>query len=335
MTWNATDENEALRWSWERHEAAELDSYMIADVEDPRIHGQSILTRALIADSIWPGEFTDLIDAEQRFGAVMTWILQQYKKGSAPADLYEQVVDQQCPAFVTETHYWLPQQETVPDYITLALQNHESRLPEIALDTFAQLWSGILAERNAEMSDHPKLRVLEAACGSANDYRFLHRFGFTPFLDYAGFDISPKNIENATRRFPDAEFFVGSAFATGLQDRSFDFVFTHDLFEHLSPDGLVAAFGELLRVTGRQAWLHFFNLSLTASEHSIIPVDKYHWNLLSLEQLQKLIPDGFGAPEIVPIGELLLSQFGCADYYNPEAVTLLVTREEECGITGD
>ncbi len=42
--------------------------------------------------------------------------------------------------------------------------------------------------------------MLEAACGSANDYRFLHAFGFAPFLDYAGFDISPKNIDNARRR---------------------------------------------------------------------------------------------------------------------------------------
>ena len=74
MTWNPNDENEALRASWEQHDSAELDSYMIADVEDPRIHCQSILNRALVADSLWPGEFTSLIDAEQRFGVVMTWI---------------------------------------------------------------------------------------------------------------------------------------------------------------------------------------------------------------------------------------------------------------------
>ncbi|MGI9244427.1 MAG: class I SAM-dependent methyltransferase, partial [Verrucomicrobiales bacterium] len=291
MTWNPNDENEALRWSWDRHEASELDSYMIADVEDPRLHCQSILTRALIADSLWPGELTDLIDAEQRFGAVMTWILQQYKNGTQPADLYELVVDRKCPDFVSETHDWLPQQEAVRDYITLALQNHEARLPEIALDTFADLWRGILADRATARPDQPKLRVLEAACGSANDYRFLERFGFAPFLDYAGFDISPKNIANAQRRFPEVEFFVGSAFDTGLPDGGADFVYTHDLFEHLSPDGLVAAFGELLRVCGKQAWFHFFNLSLTASEHSIVPVDNYHWNQLILEQLQTLIPD--------------------------------------------
>ena len=322
MTWNPDAENESLRWSWERHEAEELDSYMIADVEDPRIHCQSILTRALVADTLWPGEFTDLIDAEQRFGIVMTWILQQFKSGTPPADLYDKVVERDCPGFVAETHYWLPQQRIVRDYVTLSLQNHEAQLPDIALQTFTDLWREALAERSVEQP----LRLLEAACGSANDYRFLEAFGFAPFLNYTGFDISPKNIDNARRRFPEADFFVGSAFDTGLPDGAYDFVFTHDLFEHLSPDGLEAAFGELLRVTGRQAWLHFFNLSTSAAEHEIVPVDHYHWNLLSLKQLERSIPPEFGAPEVIPIPEFLNDQFGCADYYNKEAVTLLVTR---------
>ncbi len=330
MTWNPHDENEALRWSWERHDSAGLDSYMIADVEDPRIHCQSILNRALVADTLWPGEFTSLIDAEQRFGTVMTWILQQYKNGTAPADLYDDVVERKCPSFVAETHYWLPQQNTVRNYITLALQNHEAALPEIALETFGEIWKAELAGREIEKP----LRVLEAACGSANDYRFLHAFGFAPFIDYAGFDISPKNIDNARRRFPDepqAAFFVASAFDTGLADAAFDFVFAHDLFEHLSPNGLEAAFGELLRVTARQAWLHFFNLSTTAAEHEIVPLDRYHWNLLSLLQLEKLIPEDFAPPEVIDIAEYLNTQFGSPDYYNKEAVSLLLTRHETGG----
>ena len=330
MSWNPNDENEDLRWSWERHDSDELDSYMIAGVEDPRIHCQSILNRALVADTLWPGEFTSLIEAEQRFGAVMTWILKQYQAGTAPADLYDAVVDQKCPGFVAETHYWLPQQDTVRNYITLALQSHEPELPAIALETFQELWQAELAAREVQQP----LRILEAACGSANDYRFLHAFGFAPFLDYTGFDISAKNISNARRRFPDqaqAEFLVASAFDTGFADGSFDFVYAHDLFEHLSADGLEAAFAELLRVTGKQAWLHFFNLSTTAADHEIVPVDRYHWNLLSLRQLANLVPDGFAQPEVIAIPEYLGTQFGCEDYYNKEAVTLLLTRAE----TGD
>ena len=330
MTWNPNDENEALRWSWERHDASELDAYMIAGVEDPRIHCQSILTRALIADTLWPGEFTSLIDAEQRFGVVMTWILQQYQAGAAPNDLYDAVLERKCPSYVAETHYWIPQQDTVRDYITLALQNDDAQLPEIALETFAILWRAELAGRTI---DQP-LRVLEAACGSANDYRFLHDFGFAPFINYAGLDISPKNIDNARRRFADeaqAEFFVASAFDTGLPARAFDFVYAHDLFEHLSAEGLDAAWAEMLRVTGRQAWFHFFNLSTEAEDHEIVPVDRYHWNLLSLARLKASLPEGFGAVEVIEIPQFLNTQFAIGDYYNREAVTLLLTRDE----TGD
>lgn len=321
--WNPHIENEALRRSWEQYDPAELDRYMIAGVEDPRIHCQSILTRALVADTLWPGEFTDLIEAEQRFGVVMTWVLRQFHAGVRPADLCEQVAARDCPGYVAETHDWLPQQDAIADYLMLALQNPDPCLPEIALETFANCWRAVLAGREVG----PPLHVLEAACGSANDYRFLDSFGFAPHLDYAGFDISAKNIENARRRFPAANFFVASAFATGLPDRAYDFVFAHDLFEHLSPGGLEAAIRELLRVTGRQAWLHFFNLSTSAPRHEIVPVDDYHWNLLSLEQLSPLIPDGFGEVEVVEVAEFLNAQFGCCDYYNEEAVTLLITRD--------
>jgi len=322
MTWNPDRENDSLRYSWERHDAEMLDSYMIADVEDPRIHCQSILTRALVADTLWPGEFTELIDAEQRFGVVMTWILQQFKAGAVPADLLDDVIDRKCPPYVAETHYWLPQQQVIPDYITLALQNSEAVLPEIALETFAALWRASLADREVETP----LRVLEAACGSANDYRFLDSFGFAPFIDYAGFDISPTNIANAQERFPETKFFVASAFDTGLEDAEYDFVYTHDLFEHLSPDGLVSAVREIFRVTGKQAWLHFFNLSTTASEHEIVPLDDYHWNLLSLDRLKELFPEKLGDLQVIDIPDFLNNQFGTPDYYNAEAVTLLATK---------
>ena len=36
-----------------------------------------------------------------------------------------------------------------------------------------------------------------AACGSANDYRFLHSCGVADFLDYTGYDLCAKNIQNA------------------------------------------------------------------------------------------------------------------------------------------
>ncbi|MCD6288168.1 MAG: hypothetical protein J7M12_03545 [Candidatus Hydrogenedentes bacterium] len=75
------DENARLNWSWDRFSCEHLDSYLVGGVEDPRINCQSILTRALIADTLWPDEHTDLIDAELRFGRVLTWLLVQLDQG--------------------------------------------------------------------------------------------------------------------------------------------------------------------------------------------------------------------------------------------------------------
>jgi hypothetical protein len=40
-----------LRSSWDCYPPQHLDSYLVSGVEDPRINGQSILTRALLADA--------------------------------------------------------------------------------------------------------------------------------------------------------------------------------------------------------------------------------------------------------------------------------------------
>ncbi|MCX5771088.1 MAG: hypothetical protein NTZ09_12575 [Candidatus Hydrogenedentes bacterium] len=50
-------EDERLRWAWDRYPHEYLDSYLVSGVEDPRINFQSILTRALIADTLFPGRF--------------------------------------------------------------------------------------------------------------------------------------------------------------------------------------------------------------------------------------------------------------------------------------
>jgi hypothetical protein len=67
-------ENDALRQMWEQHDAAHLDHYLVAGVEDPRLNIQSILTRALLADSLFPDRFAALINEELRFGTILTWL---------------------------------------------------------------------------------------------------------------------------------------------------------------------------------------------------------------------------------------------------------------------
>ena len=77
------DDNESnlLRHSWERHAAETLDTYLVSGVEDPRINVQSILTRGLLCDALFPGRFARLIDEELRFGFVMTWLLTHLQLG--------------------------------------------------------------------------------------------------------------------------------------------------------------------------------------------------------------------------------------------------------------
>jgi hypothetical protein len=74
-------ENERLRLSWNWMPKAQLATYLGAMEQDQRINTQSILTRALLADTLWPGMFDGLINEEFRFGVVMTWLLEQVKSG--------------------------------------------------------------------------------------------------------------------------------------------------------------------------------------------------------------------------------------------------------------
>jgi hypothetical protein len=132
-------ENQNLRSSWDRHSCDHLDRYLVSDVEDPRINCQSILSRALIADSLWPNEFTDLIDAELRFGAVLTWLLTQLKKEDRRYDLLDSLDSDWgpfCPHFVRETYHWLQSDQCpIADYLSTALQDATPDNPEQLMGT--------------------------------------------------------------------------------------------------------------------------------------------------------------------------------------------------------
>lgn len=322
-------ENAGLAWSWDRYPREHLDAYLVADLEDPRINCQSILSRALTADSLWPDEFTDLIDAELRFGTVLSWMLCQLHQGMDRYELWDSIEDDKdgaCPRFISETYQWLQSDQCpIPDYIFAALeQGHpdkpEQLLSERALNTFSDIWKMTLCGRHAE-----KLDVLEVACGSANDYRFIEKSGLAEFVTYTGIDISSKNIANAKVRYPDVNFRVGSVLETGFKDESFDIVFVHDLFEHLSLDALNVALAEVMRVTRSQVWLHFFNVK-NCKDHVVRPVERYHWNTLSLDRLQRQLTELGGNVETLSIPSFLKNKFGDCVCHNSDAVTLLVTK---------
>jgi SAM-dependent methyltransferase len=301
---------------------------LVSDVEDPRINPQSILTRALICDSLWPGRFEDLIEQEFRFGFALTWVLDHLRKGVSSKMILDAINRsdfERCPKFILETAAAL-RNSTSPllDYFSVALSTDEEAaeggICEPALNTFSVLWNEQL--RNL---DHAGISVVEPACGSANDYRCLHDRGFQRFLRYTGFDIAPKNIANARRRFPDVDFRVDDIFASGLSNESFEYCFVHDLFEHLSPDGLTKAIRETLRFTKREAWLSFFNVG-EAPEHRFERRGSYYWNHLSREQLVETVREFAQKVDVVRISDLAKTKFGFVGYFNQGACTIIATK---------
>jgi SAM-dependent methyltransferase len=206
----------------------------------------------------------------------------------------------------------------------------QPRLHEPSLNTFRDLWNQALA---AEASPHQLstlnsfnsqlLSVLEPACGSANDYRFLHAYGLAGLVRYTGFDLCAKNIENARALFQNVPFAVGNVFEIAAPDKSYDLCIVHDLFEHLSLEGMQAAVKEVCRVTRQGLCVGFFNMD-EIRDHQVRPVDECHWNLLSMARMKELFAECGFAARVVHVGTFLRQQIGCEKTHNPNAYTFFL-----------
>jgi SAM-dependent methyltransferase len=335
MTASLRDESERLARSWMRHDPALLRDYLVSGVEDPRINVQSILTRHFLVRAVHGNRFERLMIEEIRFAAAMGWIHGLARQGPAGevsalvlhalrrrADNVEGIA---IPPHVSRIFAALPSSAggvIIPHYIENTLAMPEDR--DSVTRTFALLWSQVLRRASAGSAE-AGIRVLEPACGSANDYRCLREYGLTAFLDYTGIDICSANIANARALFPDGRFETGNVFELAAPTGSFRLCFVHDLFEHLSLEGLEAAAREIGRVTSEAACVGFFNMRDIAG-HVINPVEDYHWNTLSVVRMRELFAaQGFGA-EAVHIGSLLRERLGCGQTHNENAWTFLLTR---------
>ncbi len=312
-------ENERLKASWDCFPAEHLATYLGIGEQDQRINTHSILTRALLIDTLWPGKFDALIDEELRFGVVMTWLLQELKSGVTRVDLLDELCastpSQRIPEIIRKTGAWL-QTDTcpIPDYLSEALmfRNHDQPvwyLFEPALNTFSGLWSSRLAGLNSE-----RIHVLELACGSGNDYKAIRDFGLAAHIAYSGFDISWKNICNACAKFPGENFFEASILNSGLPDNSFDYIFVHDLLGHLSPDGLEVAISEIMRITRKEAWLHCYNVA-PIERHETHPFQSYYRNRLSIPQFTASLGKAGASAEVISISDMLYHKFHFAPEY--------------------
>ena len=327
-------ETKKLEKSWMQYDEAMLRDYLVETVEDPRFNLQSILSRHFLIEALFEDRFASLQREELRFAAAMNWLLhlKSFCAEDAQAVLYglsqgaDNVSGLAIPAFVSKTFAALPLtvgRLRVPNYIKNALNlvpPHPGQpiLPDSITELFQSFWRRTLAPLRPK-----RLSVVEPACGSANDYRFLHAFGLARCLDYTGFDLCRKNVRNARRLFPAIAFKVGNAFEINAPDKAFEVCFVHDLFEHLSLEGLHAAIAEICRVTRRGICAHFFNMA-EIDEHAIRPVDDYHWNTLSMPKVRGFFLRFASAVQVTHIGTFLRWEFQCPETYNPGAYTLVV-----------
>jgi SAM-dependent methyltransferase len=335
-------ETEKLVQSWARHEPGMLRDYLVSGVEDPRLNLQSILTRHFLVRGLTAEPPSQLMEQEVRFSAAMNLLLQmrpslRVEEDAAlllhalrsGADNFEGTP---IPGFLMSVFRELPRgipQGTVPNYIADFLAGFDSNRSwdfsgqGSALETFAPLW---LTSLQGFRDVATRKQVLEAACGSANDYRWLDAYGFAQHIEYSGFDLCAANIENARQLFPGVSFSVGNVFQIPANDRAYGLSFTHDLFEHLSPEGIEVAAAELCRVTQWGLSVGFFNMDDRES-HQIEPYEDYHWNKLSAGQMKGCFERHGFLVRMIHIGTFFREQTGCDAAHNPNAWTFWLERK--------
>ncbi len=314
-----------------RHSRDALRNYLVRDVEDPRINVQSILTRHFLIRQQFAGKFETLMEHELRFALVMNWLLRLLKRPVHARQL-QSVLDAllrgdddaeglRIPSYISDTFSAL----AVPNYICDLLcwspvETTDVPVPPHLMSTFQTIWHELLADEQ-----HQGLAVLEPACGSANDYRFLEAFGIGRLIDYTGFDLCRKNVHNARQMFPAVRFEVGNVLEIDAEDDAFDYCFVHDLFEHLSIEALEVAIAEICRTTRKSICVGFFNMH-AGDEHIVRAASDYHWNTLSMAATKAIFERYGFAVHVVHIDTFLRSKFGCPDTHNKRAYTFIISR---------
>jgi len=323
-------ETERLKESWMRYDRATLHDYLVRDVEDPRINVQSILTRHFLIERLFGKRFDAIMEQELRFGLVMNWLIGLQKKLVKVGQLYavldsllageDEAEGLEIPPYISETFAALALPNYICDLLCWApVETTEGPIPEYLISTFQAIWREVLAGEQSQ-----RISVLEPACGSANDYRFIEAFGIARLLDYMGFDLCEKNIRNARQMFPDVCFKVGNVLEIDAEDGAFDYCFVQDLFEHLSVEAMEAAIAEICRVTRKDICAGFFNMH-DGERHIVRAVGDYHWNNLSMFETKAIFERHASAVQVIHIDTFLRSRFRCGDTHNKGAYTLIVS----------
>jgi ubiquinone/menaquinone biosynthesis C-methylase UbiE len=322
-------ETNGLVMSWGRHDQEVLRSYLVQDVEDPRINIQSILTRHFLLGHLFGERFSDLKEQELRFGLIVNWLLKLFK-ASVDARRLHTILDAllegednieglKIPGYVIETFAGL----ALPNYICDLLNRSPAEttdvpIPRYLMETFQKIW------RESLEDEQPKrISALEPACGSANDYRFIDAYGIGRLLEYTGIDLCEKNICNAKQMFPSIRFEVGNMLEIEAPTNAFDYCFIHDLFEHLSVEAMEAAISEVCRVTRQEICVGFFNMH-DGKQHIVRAVDNYHWNELSMTRTKTVFERRASDVKVIHIDTFLKSKFSFSDTHNKGAYMFVI-----------
>lgn len=318
-----------LKRSWMRHDRATLREYLVRDVEDPRINVQSILTRHFLIRALLGERFAAVMQQELHFALLMNWLL-KLRKAPAGSCQLDGVLDAllqdrsnagglEIPPFLSETFAAPATANYLYDLLSwAAVQTADVPISDDVMSTFQTIWRELLGREHSE-----RISVLEPACGSANDYRFIDSYGIARLTNYAGFDLCEKNICNAEQMFPAIRFEVGNILDIDAPDKVFDYCFVHDLFEHLSIEAMELAVAEVCRVTRLGICIGFFNMH-DGDEHIVKRVNDYHWNKLSLARTKALFQQQGASVDAIHIDAFLSSRFGYRSYHNPGAYTFIV-----------
>jgi SAM-dependent methyltransferase len=274
--------------------AERLQGYLVGGYQNPTINLQSILARHTIVSEIDGDKHDALMEEELR------WAVEKHRRLRIRQQ--ELMVEHGMPwPELKRSKVWrAAYKQTLGD------------------DTvFATRWSEALREEPGR-----RLSVVEAACGSANDYRYFDAYGIAPLVAYTGFDLTEHNIANARRMFPGVDFQLGDVQDIQAEDASYDWAIAHDLLEHLSPTAFTRAIDELCRVSRRGVLISFFSMS-DAPEHEIKIQRTYHRNRLSRQRTEERFAAHCSQIEWLHIRSMLKERYDFNSYYNLHAWTMI------------
>ena len=314
---------------WERHATEFLDSYLVQESENPALNVQSVLIRALLADSIFPGKLDALIADELLYSAAAMFLLKSNRQGWF-GDLRKRLS-----ALGAMSSDEGPEETAPPLFLTKQmpfslpeLMDSLSRAFTVGFDDFdspfAARWREAFAEIPASVPEK-QISVLELGCGAANDARYFSQYGLSRFLSYTGVDLTPKNIANAQARCPDLMFRVADVDALPFADEAFDYSFACDLWEHIAEETFEKSLREALRVTRRELWFSFFNLDFLP-EHDFGHCDGRPLHTLSRAALEYFFEREAGGSYWVDFSQEWPMRFAGYSHYNPNAALLVIRK---------